>query len=268
MPIFYRNIPVSEPFTYDSVGNHWKQESLTRPKGYPLYHYLQTERGCGRIIIQGKKYLLSEGEGVLIAPLIRHSYAKETQEWSTLFATFTGTIESSLPKILGGRQVIFTEKDQAAQIACLVADAVRMYETPPADARALSTNCYCILMNLVDGMYTRELMEDPLYQKYVAPVIKEIETNYASQITVQELSSLVYITPQYLSRLFGRFLGCSAYEYLTACRINKAKELLLTNPRLEVQEAALRTGYLDASHFIAMFKKKTGVTPLEFRKMN
>lgn len=268
MSIFYRNIPVSEPFTFDSVGNHWNQESLIRPKGYPLYHYLQTETGCGRIIIQGKKYQLREGEGVLIAPLIRHSYSRETGEWSTLFATFTGTVESSIPKILGGRQVIFTEKEQAVQIAGLIDDAVKMYENPPVDARALSTACYCLLMNFVDGIYTRELAKDPLYQKYVAPVIKEIETNYASPITVQELSRLVYITPQYLSRLFGRFLGCSAYEYLTTYRINKAKELLLTSPRMEVQEAALRTGYLDASHFIAMFKKQTGVTPLEFRRMN
>ena len=142
------------------------------------------------------------------------------------------------------------------------------YENPPVDAKALSLDCYGLLLHFVDGVYTRDLMEDPLYQRYIAPVIKEIETNYDSELTVKGLSGQVYITPQYLSRLFGRFLGCSAYEYLTTYRINKAKEFLLTDPRMEVQKIAQRVGFLDTSHFIAMFKKVTGLTPLEFRRLN
>ena len=85
---------------------------------------------------------------------------------------------------------------------------------------------------------------------------------------MQELGRRVYISPQYLSRLFNRFLGCSAYEYLTIYRINKAKEYLLMNPRLEVQDIAHKVGFTDASHFISIFKKITGITPLGFRKLN
>ena len=78
MPIYFRNAPVREPFIYDSIGNHWLQDATSRPNGYPFYHYLQTESGCGRITIQGKSYLLHEQEGVLIAPSIRHSYLAQT----------------------------------------------------------------------------------------------------------------------------------------------------------------------------------------------
>ena len=85
---------------------------------------------------------------------------------------------------------------------------------------------------------------------------------------MQELSRRVYVTPQYLSRLFRRFLGCSAYEYLTVFRINKAREFLVSRPDMEVQQIAGKTGFSDTSHFIAMFKKITGFTPLEFRKLN
>lgn len=268
MPIHFRNIPVSEPFTFDSAGNHWMQEHTARPKGYPLYHYLQSEKGTGRIIIQGKKYTLHEGEGVLIAPFIRHSYTKETEEWYTLFATFTGTIESSIPRLLGNRQYIFIEKDQGSRIEALISDVVKKYENPPLDVTALSADCYRLLMYFADGVYTRDLMDDPLYQRYVAPAIQDIETNYYGELTVQELSRRVYISPQYLSRLFNRFLGCSAYEYLTVYRINKAKEYLLTNPRMEVQDIAQKVGFTDASHFISIFRKTTGMTPLGFRKLN
>lgn len=265
MPIYFRSAPVNEPFTFDSAGNHWKQERVFRPKGYPLYHYLLTEKGRGRIEIQGKSYILNEGEGVLIAPFISHSYSGETEEWITSFATITGTIESSIAKMLKNRALIFTEKEQAAGISRLISDAIEKYENTPTDARALSFDCYALLMNFVDGICTADLMSDPLYERYIAPVMKEIETNFSSRLTVQELSSLVYVTPQYLSRLFRRFLGRSAHEYLTTFRINKAKELLLTGHRAEVQTIAQQVGFEDPSHFIAMFKKRTGVTPTEFR---
>jgi len=110
-------------------------------------------------------------------------------------------------------------------------------------------------------------MEDSLYKRYVGPVVQEIETNFSTKITAAELSKMVYVSPQYLSRLFGRFLGCSVYEYLTAYRITKAKEILFTNPKIEIQAVARMVGFDDASHFIAMFKKMTGVTPVEFRTL-
>lgn len=110
MPIYFRNAPVREPFIYDSIGNHWLQDATSRPNGYPFYHYLQTESGCGRITIQGKSYLLHEQEGVLIAPSIRHSYLAQTPEWYTCFCTFSGTVEGSISKILNNRPILLPQK--------------------------------------------------------------------------------------------------------------------------------------------------------------
>lgn len=267
MSIYFRSIPSNEPFIFDSVGNHWEQDRVIRPNGYPLYHYLQTEKGRGRIEIQGKAYYLNEGEGVLLAPYISHSYVGETEEWLTLFVTITGSIESSIGNMLGNRQIIFSEKDQGEKIARLICDVKEKYDNPPVNAKELSVDCYSFLMNFVDGVYRDEMMHDLLYQRYVKPIVQEIETNYDSKLTVTELSKKVYVTPQYLSRLFGRFLGCSVYEYLTTYRITKAKEILFNNPKMEIQNISHLVGFEDTSHFIAMFKKMTGVTPSEFKTL-
>ncbi|MGF0032577.1 AraC family transcriptional regulator [Bariatricus sp. SGI.154] len=268
MPIHFRNSPVNEPFVFESIGNHWRQDRVLRPKGYPIYHYLQTEKGRGIVEVQGKEYVLNEGEGILIAPFLHHSYAKDSEEWLTYFVTFTGTIDSSIGKMVGNRQVIIIEKEQGKRIGELIDEIMENWEVLSADARALSIRCYCLLLNFTDSIYTRNLADEPLYRRYVEPVIKEIETNYDTELTAQMLSGRVYVTPQYLSRLFRRFLGCSVYEYLTTYRINRARELLVSNRRMEVQQIATQTGFSDASHFIAMFKKATGVTPLEFRRLN
>ena len=133
MPIYFRNAPVREPFIYDSIGNHWLQDATSRPNGYPFYHYLQTESGCGRITIQGKSYLLHEQEGVLIAPSIRHSYLAQTPEWYTCFCTFSGTVEGSISKILNNRPILFTTKEQCRNIRALLQDAIQLFEHPPVN---------------------------------------------------------------------------------------------------------------------------------------
>lgn len=117
----------------------------------------------------------------------------------------------------------------------------------------------------MDNPFVGNMTEEETYQKYVRPAIEKIETEFDSDLTVQELAASVYVTPQYLSRLFTRFLGCSTHEYLTSHRINEAKRYLLANPKMEIQEIARQVGFGSTSHFIAVFKKKTGITPLSFR---
>lgn len=269
MPIFFRNLPSSEPFTFDSVGNDRIQEAVNRPRGYPFYHYLQTETGEGIVKVQEKEYLLKENEGILIAPSIRHSYQSlhVSPDWKTCFATFTGSLESSIGDITGIQPVLLISSEQGIPISTIIKKVVTQYQNPPLDPLSLSSSCYQLLLLLAGGTAV-QAATDPLYQQYLVPVLHEMETNYDSPLTIQELSRMVYVTPQYLSRLFRRFLGCSAYEYLTSYRIAKARELLLSSPRSEVQEIARQTGFTDPSHFIAVFRKITGVTPLEFRKLN
>ncbi len=268
MPIHFRNSHINEPFIFDSIGNRWIQDRVFRPKGYPLYHYLQTEEGHGIIEIQDCSYTLHQGEGILISPFLKHSYEKVSEEWVTSFATFAGTISGSIDKMIGNRPFMLIEKEQGARIRTLIDSIMDDWDSLSSDSQTLSIRCYRLLMHFTDSTRARALAEEPLYQRYVEPVLKEIETNYASELTVQDLSRKVYVTPQYLSRLFRRFLGCSVYEYLTVYRINRAREFLVSYQHMEVQQIARRTGFTDTSHFIVMFKKAAGITPLEFRKLN
>lgn len=268
MPILFRSHPVTEPFTFESIGRDWKQDRVSRPSGYPFYHYLQTEKGTGTVNTYAGTFSLHENEGLLIAPFLKHSYEPLSGSWFTKFATFTGTAERSIPSITGNRQVIFVNSEQGVRISDTLDSCVDLYTSHPVDRRELSIHCYSLLIDIADSNSGNSLAYEPLYCRYVLPVIKEIEMNYASILTVDSLSQKVFITPQYLTRLFRRYLSCSTYEYLTSFRISKAKEILITEPRLDIQTVAHLTGFSDASHFISVFHKIVGITPLEFRKMN
>lgn len=268
MTVIFRSVPVDVPFTFESVGTEWEQPHVVRPEGYPYYHYLQTEKGCGRIETSVGSFVLHEDEGLLLAPHIRHSYAKEGAVWHTKFASFTGTLESSIPGIVGSRSAIRIDREQGRKIAEMIGECAELCAASPYKKELLSVSCYRMLLEFAGGSHAHSLTDDPVYQNYVAPVIKEIEKRYAEPLTAAGLSSLVFITPQYLSRLFRKYMNCSTVEYLISFRISKAKEMLITEPRTEIQAVAHRTGFTDASHFIATFRRSTGITPAEFRRQN
>ena len=184
-----------------------------------------------------------------------------------MFATFTGTLAGSIPSMTDNQDVILIPKEQGLNIRKLISYSLRKYHEPTPNMKSLSSDCYNLLMNFMDCAASPKIQDNLLYQRYVVPVIKEIETRYQQDITAAELSQSVFVSTQYLSRLFQRFLGCSVYEYVTMYRISRARELLLSKPDMKIQDVACASGFSDSSHFIAMFRKITGTTPLDFRKM-
>lgn len=267
VPIYFRPVTYELPLSLNTIGNQWLQEPTRRDHGYPLYHWLQTTTGCGTIKISDTELVLKEGEGVLITPSIPHAYAKKSDTWITSFATFEGSLADDVHKIIGKEPFLFIDANQGRYYKSWVDRLISTHTSQQLDAITLSTECYNFFLHFTNIYKVNKLHKNPLYKQYVEPVIKEIETKYNEPITVQALASFVYISPQYLSRLFHRFTGSSAYTYLTNYRMNKAKELLISNLYLDVQQIHYRVGYNDVSHFIATFKKNTGYTPFEFRKM-
>jgi AraC-like DNA-binding protein len=70
----------------------------------------------------------------------------------------------------------------------------------------------------------------------------------------------------YLSRLFSSVEGVTIEKFILAQRIEKAKELIFYD-ELTLSEIALQMNYSSVAHLSAQFKKETGMTPTEFRKL-
>lgn len=267
MPIYFNSAPVDFPFQFDSIGNNWDQESTMRPDGFPVYHYLQTQEGSGILTINGQHYTIGENQGVLLAPGIPHAYRSVSGKWITLFATFSGSLSPYFSALFGSSHLLFFENEKAATIRKLIDQAVLHHQETPVNPQLLSQECYQVLLQFTGGLQINP-SKQPAWEKYIRPVLASIHTRYMEDLTADALSWEVFVTPQYLSRLFSRYLGCSVYEYLTKFRLSKAKELLVSHRGRKIQDIAQDVGYTDASHFVLMFRKMTGMTPSEFRKIN
>ena len=92
-----------------------------------------------------------------------------------------------------------------------------------------------------------------------------LRKHYTEHITGQTLSKMFGYVPSYISYLFRQAYGLSPADYLTKLRIDKAKELMLSNPALLVREAAEQVGFKNQYHFSRVFKKIEGQWPTDFK---
>jgi AraC-like DNA-binding protein len=99
----------------------------------------------------------------------------------------------------------------------------------------------------------------------IAAVIDHISAHFAENITLQQAAAKVFLSPSRLSHLFKEKCGEDFSTYLTRIRIREA-EALLRDTACSIEEAALRSGFNDRSHFTLIFKKYNGLPPARYRR--
>lgn len=100
----------------------------------------------------------------------------------------------------------------------------------------------------------------------ISRVKQYLQHNYVRfDLSLESVSGILNINASYFSSLFKRSVGVNFVDYLTDIRMNAAKELL-TDPLRSTQEVAGMVGYESANYFTRAFKKKTGMTPTEYRR--
>ena len=87
------------------------------------------------------------------------------------------------------------------------------------------------------------------------------------QITLTDVANHFALSPSHLSRVFHQETGFGVREYLVHYRIRLACDLLL-NSGLSVTQIADQCGFSDSNYFGDAFKKATGLSPREYRKLS
>ncbi|RED65537.1 response regulator [Cohnella lupini] len=95
--------------------------------------------------------------------------------------------------------------------------------------------------------------------------IAYISANYTSEISLQQLANLVHMSKNYFCLQFKQHTGLNFIDYLIRLRIGKAKELL-RNHGLKIYEVAERAGFNDVKYFSKLFKRMTGLSPVDYRE--
>ncbi len=107
----------------------------------------------------------------------------------------------------------------------------------------------------------------PRLKELVEASAEYMKDNYERNISLSDIAGYVFLSTSYFVRVFKDHKGIAPISYLLRIRVNRAKEMLVETDS-KVSDIALSTGFSSQQRFNTVFKKLTGLTPLEYRKKN
>lgn len=123
------------------------------------------------------------------------------------------------------------------------------------------------ILTLLNREYARSSLpcaEKPR-PRHIDRFIRAVDTHLAAHHDTQHYADLLCITPNYLNEIVQRHLGTTAKSYIQQKIVGKAK-IQLAYTDLSVSEVAGRLGFESPSYFIRLFRRQTGLTPLQYRR--
>ena len=130
--------------------------------------------------------------------------------------------------------------------------------TNGADALELTKHFIAKLLDNKDGQIVDEIIEKA--KQFIMEHLSE-------DLSLPKIASMLYISPNYLSKLFKKATEEGFNEYIVRKRIEKAK-LLLETTNLKTNQIAMLVGYRDTNYFSLAVKKNIGMSPINYRNIH
>ena len=242
---------------------HYQAPSYTERQNYPSFLIAFTYSGTGSLTYHGKTYSLSKGDGFFIDCMDYHLYKVDKGTWDVAILHVQGPLCKELyAQFAKNGSFVFHESPEG-KFQQYLEKVLSIYSSAQLYRDWQASSCIDVLLTYL-LIPTRIHTEETEIPQNIRFLIKYMENNYQSHMSLDYLAEFACINKYYLSREFKKYTGFSPNDYLISLRINAAKNLLL-NTALPASKIAHEVGIHDINNFTTLFKKKVGMTPIQFR---
>ncbi len=123
-----------------------------------------------------------------------------------------------------------------------------------------SIHALCVSVNKLPEVQSNDACQD----ERMMAIMNYIQANYQG-IALSDIAAHFHLSEPYLSKYIHDKSGKTFGDLLINIRMKKAKTLL-RNGNMTVENVAMAVGYPNVEHFNRVFKKKMGMTPVQYRK--
>ncbi|MHC4873016.1 MAG: helix-turn-helix domain-containing protein [Planctomycetota bacterium] len=125
------------------------------------------------------------------------------------------------------------------------------------------------MIRMLSALFIKDLKNDKGKQnnndyERLSKALSFIEDYLTKPISVEDISEIAHLHPNYFSNLFRQHFGIPPMKYVLQKRIEKA-QILLCSTEKPVKNIAIETGFNDPCYFTRFFSKYTGMTPMQYR---
>lgn len=212
-------------------------------------------RGSLKYTGNGKPLDMKEGDIICLPPDTIRTREEGEEKSDYISFNFTSEEVIDLPMKM--------EKAIGNDILLLIAAYDEICRNPLSGSDSTEKAAHllcCILLILKDR--EKETSYNPLTLK----IMHYLHSNFQEKITLEDIGKLTFFSPNYCENIFKRETGRSVIDYLLEIRITQAKRML-TEGAYSLGDVSEAVGFDDYNYFSRVFKKRTGYTPNEYRKL-
>ncbi|XEC97565.1 AraC family transcriptional regulator [Paenibacillus tarimensis] len=218
-------------------------------------------RGKGYLELNGNVYTLKQGDVFLHAPHQRmRYYTSEDDRWIIYWIQFNGSALANFMLERGFHESslwYIKEKGPLEQAWLELLDEIEANNfLRPAKISALT---YAVLVEFMCNAipFSNKRGTDNIDR--IIGLLPMMQENAHLPFILEEWADKAKLTPNYFCNLFKKVTKMTPLTYITKCRIQKSKQMLLSDPDIQIKEVAINSGYPSVSI------KMEGITPSEFR---
>jgi AraC-like DNA-binding protein len=252
---------------------------MTAPHYHEMYEIYYLISGERNYLIGNRTHRISPGDLVFIRPNEIHRATNTSVPYyerivvhfgKTFLAHDSGWVEDPHSPFVTHSSVISLPVNVQKRVEALLHHIVKEYDERDI---GFDTAIRAALVELliIGIRQNRDTMDRPVEyataaHRKISGIVRYINDNYESPLSLESLAGHFDISPYYLSRLFRKTTGFTYVEYVTTVRIKHAQRLL-RETKWKVGHILEKVGFQDQRHFGKIFKKVSNCTPLQYRKM-
>ncbi|PYI52880.1 helix-turn-helix transcriptional regulator [Paenibacillus flagellatus] len=257
----------------ESVGWYWDHPDHTVDRAYGAldnYNIHLVTAGKGYVEYEGETYTLLPGDAFFYFPLMRQRYYSSTDDpWEVRWVHFYGSarLGEYLSEHGFRRTPLWTVKSWR--------ELVPFYEELLAEAEThsflhlarLSSLTYAILTEFMSRAEPFTGGKASGTSDRLAKLLPLIRARAHEPFELDRWAETAGVSAYYFCKLFRKTMQMSPLEFVTLCRLQLAKQLLLERTDWTVKRIAEEVGYPNPSYFNKRFMEQEKLTPLEYRRI-
>ncbi|MGM9769015.1 MAG: AraC family transcriptional regulator [Candidatus Cryptobacteroides sp.] len=233
------------------------------------YQLLYITEGRGALITEhGGKFDIRAGDMFLIFPGEKHTYYPDPATgWSEYWIGFNGTNVDSRTS-----QGFFSPAKPVYNVG-YNESIIELYREAITTAKHQESYFQQLLAGIVNHLLglmfmsgrNNRMSHDNHEKSIVNKARAYMQENVESDLRMPEVAGYVGISYSRFRSIFKKYTGLSPAQYFIDLRIHRAKEMLRSTSA-SIKEISIILQFENPEYFATQFKKKTGISPTEFRK--
>lgn len=273
------NIPLTEvprlsrfPYQLKEIGyTHggiYQERTMYSIDKFEMCLRLYSQEKAAIDYLNGVKYVTEYPHVIIKIPHIAHRYSIDAPREAFSFA-YAPACEVSLRDVLPfpDRQIWKIELDDVK--SNLIAELTELMQCSRNYAIADRMDLLAFqLLELLILNAGREKEKQDYHEVKIRSIASYFQINFREKINIDTIASNHGMSRSTFTRHWKRFYDCPPGQYLLDLKLQYACRSLLEDTNLKVCELSDRLNFQDPEYFCALFRKKFGMTPLEYRKVN